>query len=304
MSMIVNISFGLVTTLVGYIIGRIWQRVLDQIPYRRARRFWASAVSGRLEIVVSRFTLDEFSEPTGIIGGGDALALRDLESFFRKMGVKKFEVTYVDEPGLNRENNLILLGGPGTNKVTRDALELVKSRFKIVDPGPGSPIEINDLAPTPDAQMVSTGVVASTPSRYFASKDIDYGIIIRARNPFNRRKGVIIIAGAYGYGTWGGVRLALDEGFLERCAEFEVAATPSPVEPRRLYRKTFERVARILGAPGRYSLQLQPQLECLLRVRVYDGRPYTPEIVLLRGLPDAAGGAHSPDSSRSGSNVA
>jgi hypothetical protein len=127
-----------------------------------ARRFWASTVAGRLEIVVSRFRLDEFSEPTGIIGGGDAPALPDLKSFPATMGVKKFDVTYVDEPGLNRENNLILLGGPGSNKVTRDAFHLVRSRLQIIDPGPGNPCEIRDLLPPPGVHMASTGV-APTP---------------------------------------------------------------------------------------------------------------------------------------------
>jgi hypothetical protein len=186
--------------------------------------------------------------------------------------------------------------------VTKDALELVQSRLKIIDPGPGSPIEIHDLPSTPDTQTASTGTAPAL-NRYLASPNTDYGIIIRARNPFNRRKGIIVIAGAYGYGTWGGVRLALDEEFLEKCEKFEATST-SPMEPRRLYRRTFDWVAEALGAPGRYSLQLQPQLECLLRVQVYDGRPYTPEIMLLRVLPDVAAGAQSPDASGTGSTVA
>ena len=34
----------------------------------------------------------------------------------------------------------------------------------------------------------------------------DYGVIINARNPVFPFKRVIIIAGAYGFGTWGAIR--------------------------------------------------------------------------------------------------
>jgi len=95
----------------------------------------------------------------------------------------------------------------------------------------------------------------------------------------------------------------LDEGFLEKCEDFE-AATTSPMESRRLYRRTFDRIAEVRGVLGRHSLRLQPRLECLLRVRVYNGRPYSPEIMLPRVLPEVAAGAQSPDSGGIGSTVA
>jgi hypothetical protein len=216
-------------------------------------------------------------EPTGLVGGGDALALRELSSYFSKMGLKQFNVVYVDEAGLNRKDNLILLGGPDTNEVTKDALELIDPRVRIVDPGPGCPVEVHDLAPSWSTDEIGTNKVSST-RKYRPKPEIDYGIIIRARNPFNPGKTLIIFAGAYGYGTWGGVHLALEDSFLQSCAQLEAYnRDTSPL------RSMLNRIKRLLGASEANSTF--SQLECLFSVGIYDERPHAPEIIAFRPLP-------------------
>ena len=97
MGQLANIAVGLGTILLGYVIGRIWHRLVDWIPYRRGRRFLKPIMAGKLQVIVSRFMSLEFSEPTGLVGGGDALALRELTAFFNKIGFRKFETLYVNE---------------------------------------------------------------------------------------------------------------------------------------------------------------------------------------------------------------
>jgi hypothetical protein len=56
-------------------------------------------------------------------------------------------------------------------------------------------MEMHDL--TSESSSGSTKIDgASCQGKFKASADIDYGIIIRTQNPFNRRNGLIIFAGA------------------------------------------------------------------------------------------------------------
>lgn len=278
MTQVINIMIGLSTTLIGYIIGRLWQRIVSQLPYRRARRFWGPALAGELQVVVSRFKSAAFVEPTGIVGGGDALALRELSSYFSEIGLKKFNVVYVDEARLDRKNNLILLGGPDTNEVTKDALELIKPRVRIFDPGPGIAMEIHDLAHELDPHENKPDKASW--KKYKPKSDSDYGIIIRARNPFNPNKALIIFAGAHGYGTWGGVNLALEDNFLQSCEQLEPGDCDTSFGSIRHFWALF--LARIMGRVpvDRTSWQL----ECIFEVSVFDERPHAPEIIVLRSL--------------------
>lgn len=71
---VLNVAIGLLTTLLGYAIGRIWQKLSDQVPYRRTRKLWGALLDGELQIVVSR--LDLF-DPAGVVGGGDDQWIRN-----------------------------------------------------------------------------------------------------------------------------------------------------------------------------------------------------------------------------------
>lgn len=275
MGQLVNILAGLATTLLGYIIGRIWQRIVDQIPYRRARVFWQPLFTSQIQVVVSRFESPSFPEPTGLVGGGDAIALREISTYLSRIGFRRHKVVYVDEASLDRKNNLILLGGPDANAVTRDALQLIDARFQLIDPGPGHPAEIRDTGPAESRGTIRTSARAAVRT-YVPTADSDYGVVIRARNPFNPEKWLVIFAGAYGYGTWGGVELALsDHAFLRQCLELQHKHGGSNgrrlTSPQRWRRGNG--VRRLAGA--------EPvQLECLFLVRVYDRRPYAHELIV------------------------
>jgi hypothetical protein len=43
----------------------------------------------------------------------------------------------------------------------------------------------------------------------------DYGLLVKARNPFNPRTSILIIAGSSGYGTWAGTRLITEPSTLD-----------------------------------------------------------------------------------------
>lgn len=249
---LLSIAISLLTTLVGYIIGRVWQKVIDGIPHRRARIFWGPVLRGELQIVVSRTSLDAFPDPAGLVGGGDALALREISSYLVSIGVKNAEVVYVDEPLLDRTKNLILLGGPDSNKLTEEAFEFIypKPGVRIIDLGPKGGMGIHDLQ--------------SGDPPYAAQSNEDYGIIIRSRNPFNEDNSIIIIAGAYGNGSWGGARLSIDSKFLDQFKEIsESAVTGNGVGSINVRRDNLP-------------------VECIFKVGVYGGRLDVPKVISLR----------------------
>jgi hypothetical protein len=281
MAQLVNILGGLATALIGYVIGRVWQRAVDWLRYRRARLFLGPAVKGGVQVVTSRFSVTEFTEPTGVVGGGDALALRELTTFFDAIGLKQIDTVFVDEGRLNARGNLILLGGLDTNKVTMAAMELVKPSVTIVDPGPGIPMEVHDLAPAVELQ--SNAVKSLKPYSYKAIPGhVDYGIVIRTPNPFDTSKAMIIIAGAYGYGSWAGIDLIQQPEFLRKCEELDLRFPESATGISRLR----ARLRRIRAAIWRNANSHGwSGVECIFKVQVFDDRPTAPQIIVFRSLP-------------------
>jgi hypothetical protein len=278
----VNIVIGLSTALIGYVIGRVWQRIVERLRHRRLKHFLAPLLDGGASVVVSRFTHTEFPEPTGLVGGGDALAMRELSTAFSDVGFKNYRSLYVDERDLDRRENLILLGGMDTNRITKDAVELIKPGLLIHDPGPGIKMEIHDVRSSNRSQDRHRSSRLAVNQRYKASDEIDYGVIIRAPNPFNTNKGLIIIAGAYGYGSWAGALLIRDKLFLEKCAELDRAlAEKTKVKSGSLLQHVLLRI-RVL-ASGQARASWCP-LECMFKVRIYDDRPLAPEILIFRPL--------------------
>jgi hypothetical protein len=283
MDQLVNVIVGLATALIGYVVGRVWQRAVDWLRYRRARIFLGPAIRGGVQVVPSRFSVTEFHEPTGVVGGGEALALRELATFFAAIGLKNIDTVFVDEGRLNARGNLILLGGLDTNRVTMAAMELLKPNVTIVDPGPGIPMEVHDLGA--DVGSPNGGETSSTRREYKAIPgEVDYGVIIRAPNPFDTSKAMIIIAGAYGHGVWAGIDLIQQSEFLRKCEELDL----QHVERVRAKGKLGTALRRVkIALRESRSNRDWSGIECIFKVGVFDNRPTAPEILVIRSLPRA-----------------
>src|SRR5690349_10508231 len=68
-------------------------------------------------------------EPSGVVGAGDNIALKELSDYLSQIGFKRFSVSYHDESGWSSGSatmpltgNLILLGGPDANSLTKEVL--------------------------------------------------------------------------------------------------------------------------------------------------------------------------------------
>jgi hypothetical protein len=103
-----------------------WASVRARYASWKANALWQKILRGRITIVTSIFehpTRREF-EQSGLIGVGDAWALAVLESWFKSIRFRDYEIRYAHEvPGdMLNGSNLTCVGGPDANSITRDAL--------------------------------------------------------------------------------------------------------------------------------------------------------------------------------------
>lgn len=221
---------GLATAAISFLIGYAWRRGLQLFRARRARRFWRPMIGGRTVLVLSRFTTFSDFEPSGVIGAGDARALQELTSYYSEIGLDQPEITYDGSlTGDHLRHDLILLGGPDANEITRLVLEKSSDRLTVK---PGA-TEVVDGTTVLKPRVEAGGVVA------------DCGALLRLRSPFTPSKKVVIAAGGFGYGTWAAIQLTRQDDFLLRArglddleCSFEVdvvLATPQHVRIRSLH---------------------------------------------------------------------
>jgi hypothetical protein len=166
------------------------------------------------------------------------------------------QLGYGEALGQSLQTDLILLGGPDSNTLTNEVVkrlslgiafkEIYQSHPTVLlepriwDPTADTSSDGDDPAQAPVIQRIMRRVgvtLASEPPREQwripVILDItdqklyrpvmngdqivtDCGVIIRAPNPFDESKTVVILCGSYGYGTWAAVQLAQRKDFLSQ----------------------------------------------------------------------------------------
>jgi hypothetical protein len=199
-----DLGVNLLAGLIGFVIGRGWERLKAEIRSRRARRLWKPFVTGDSRIVLGR--VSGLPEKTGFLAVGDAMALAALQAYFESLNLPHINFEYDDYlHGDNLKSDLILIGGPAVNAITKEALSRISSKSRF-----GTPMHT-------EAVYDSATDREYVPSRRTDSNEIsvDYGMIIKTKNPFDPSKQVLVIAGSWGYGTWAGARFAISKEFSE-----------------------------------------------------------------------------------------
>jgi hypothetical protein len=166
--------------------------------YRRTTKFW-KPITRRTALAVVGSHESEF-EPGRLVGFGDVRALDDLRSFFKDARLPMMDINYDKAvASREREQNLVLIGGPKPNMLVKAVLESSKTQLTFDEPEPYV-FSLSDGAT--DVRYV--------PERRNGTVAKDFGMIISTPNPFaaDQQSRVLIFAGCYGYGTWAAVRLA------------------------------------------------------------------------------------------------
>lgn len=248
LTIVIQVLIGLVTTFIGFVIGSAWQMSHRRLSYWRARRFWRPFLASDIKVVIGKF--NEFSgfEASGFVGMGDMQAAAEVVALFDDLGFRRsghtLNIVYHDQlAGDLYGANLVCIGGPDANKVTDRILERLRQTIKTGDPKLHE-ISLHDAETgksyAPKAELDGEGRRVIT---------LDYGLLIKASNPFDSHSRVVIFSGCFGYGTWSGVKLTRMREFL------------------------------------RFPLVSQgASLECLYKVEVVEDTPLKPEVILIRQI--------------------
>lgn len=134
-----------------------------------------------------------------------------------KVSIKSVKQFKKDRSSLQQQN-LILICSPKANDITADTLEALNKTLSEFN------LTFNKISTKPDewgivfdnamlesdsykqiADLISQGIDPEEGTQN------DYGVIVRAKNPWNREKKLVIIAGIRGIGTWGAARCLRDK---------------------------------------------------------------------------------------------
>ena len=228
-----DVATGLVSIAIGG--AAVWARsqAADRLRYRHARGFWHGLTSPELTVVVGLHPEPFLTiwEPSGLLGLGDAFALAELQRQLDRIGVRQPAIMYSDRiSSKDWRKDLILIGSPDANDVTHKVMSRLDTTLHFGDPA-SHEVALHDT-------LTQTVYI---PRSLINGEGIDYGLLIRASNPFNPKATVLIIAGSFGYGSWAGARLVTDKAFLKEPLvasglPFECLFTTSVIdrEPQRI----------------------------------------------------------------------
>lgn len=148
-----------------------------------------------------------------MMGTGDALALGKILGVLNRVGVKGIEVvpTY-NFSGDRYQNNLILIGGPDANEITRRVFERMSTNLKFGNPDKNE-ISFRD-------SKSKTGYF----SKYDSQNRVvgDYGLAFKTKNSFNPEATVIIVAGCFGFGTCAAAQVFENDNFIRQADSYQV----------------------------------------------------------------------------------
>ena len=182
-----SVAVGLLGTGLLTLLGFIWRK-------RSAGRRWGLTKPESLKIVLSSSATQdtgEYQRPATGIGQVKALALLSpsLVRAHRSIDLQGVVLSN-DHRGTDLEGDLLLLGGPKTNEVTKQALDELAKRFGV----------------TQEESVIHAGDKTYSGESDGTEVSVDYGIVIRAASPFAENSRVVVLSGSHTYGTIGAAR--------------------------------------------------------------------------------------------------
>lgn len=213
MNRIDDLMINLLAAVIGFSAARLGSTIQRALRTRRARRFWNPFVDGKLHLVFpvwdeARHTDTKHTttwDPSGLAGVGDVVALTVIERHLRSIRLQDYDVCYSHlMVGDQLNSNLVLIGGPYSNHVSRMAMERLPLTFVFND------------AEKCDVRILDRidGTLHGPIEREVGALTTDTGLIVRARNPFNSERQILIVAGSYGFGSAAAATLVASPAFL------------------------------------------------------------------------------------------
>jgi hypothetical protein len=246
----------LITAAIAFVLGVLLNRTVRAWAYLRARKFWRPLIKRDLALVLGDGFRDlPTFEASQLVGQGDLVASFELNSYFAAMGIRQLrpisadKTSGVDPAGRGRHRNFIVIGGQDANTLTDQCLERLRCSYQLI--WPTVPLTTSSAAEAivgevplgsgTDHEGQSESVWRTRPKLIPAvhrqkdrletyepvakNEEIvrDYGIIVRARNPFltegRRNKRIVLIYGCYGFGSLAAVLFSMEKAFLKRVTD-------------------------------------------------------------------------------------
>lgn len=214
------IGINLVSAAIGGLLALAWRLWRRRRRLKIFRSFWYPFVEGRSTIVTGMLSPQILTETfpeklpsprremvmellpmlqehiaaqelSGLMGGGDRQAIERVQSGLARAGMPaNLPERDGSSIGEHVTENLILVGGPDVNPATKTFMDQVGCTLVITRDRNNRNV-VKDLLHNQE-----WGVVAEPGGGLR-----DYGVIIRARNPNDPTRTILILAGAHGFGS-------------------------------------------------------------------------------------------------------
>jgi hypothetical protein len=173
-----------------------FRSIYDSFINRKpVRYFWDECLRSPVSIVVPAYSDDKSLHTNRMVSLASTKIESLLRSFHRKPDeIKTFEAIDLEDMG----ENVVLIGGPTSNEITRKVMNLFEIPFCFEDH------VLNCRNEKYEPRLDENGEIAE-----------DYAFIFRTRNPYDKRKILLIIAGCHVYGCFSGAIAVTDSEILK-----------------------------------------------------------------------------------------
>lgn len=211
-STVLSFAVDVLAATTFFLLGAASRSLYHRIRTRRGRQFWGGQTRGRRTLVLMGTIPDQATgqyDVAGMVGKGDSKAEKEISATLRELGID-FSVLDADETLDQDEHNLIIVGGSDVNDLPARLHRRLRPHYEFTwsrrHSGRAEPSIVNRTT------RATYGIMHDEGDAHQVA--FDHGILIRAQNPWRRDSIVVTIAGNSGFGTWGGVRVMSEPGFL------------------------------------------------------------------------------------------
>jgi hypothetical protein len=190
----------LAAALVGLVALEVWRRTRVWYLFRASRAFWQPLLKKPARVFVAEFLSSEIRtyELAGLTGLGELYAVVHMLSRFSEARLPRDLpiTTFSQSSPTMLAENLIILGGPDVNQVSMKVENAEIYTIRSVRGENNQNMLVDSMTNTEYKSTVETVRVSGREVEVVR----DYGLIVRARNPFNPKRSILMLVGAYGYG--------------------------------------------------------------------------------------------------------
>jgi hypothetical protein len=221
LSDVAKVLTGLLVPLIIYLTNQAWNR----IKFRKVRNFWRWFIGKQIDIVVTEYdaesTLAAPEAQIALLAGGRFLVSRSmarasstLEQFLTTKVTKREDVYVIGDKsnGAGHYQHTVIIGSPANNNIARSVFESLSGQFAfpwhaVLDSSSGHIYFQHKDGGTLQPQVLN-------------GQGTDYAMIVRAKMNFAPYSYIIILAGAYMYGSEAAAKAVINVDVIRSVAKY------------------------------------------------------------------------------------